>query len=539
MKRIFALLITISMVFSLASLGVSATTPSEPQLLETVTDEQGVTYTLSQDGTYYIVSGFEHVLNGATLVTDIEVAQQFSSIPVTTIAMGCFSESLITTIKLPAGLTTIEAYAFLSCEQLKEIVIPSNVTFVGMGAFYMCKSLESASLPKAASSIGNRVFGGCVALNSLTVEEGNETYYSENNCIVETADQRLIAGCKDAQIPSGVKIIGYAAFSNMENWKTVTLPDSVVEIEADAFWSCKQLQTINIPKNVAVIENPFGGCGALTSINVAADNKNFKFENGCLIDINAKSLVSGFVQSVIPNDGSVEIVGYKAFSGLRDLSEITLSDSVKVVSESAFFMCDNLKTVQLGEGVEKIEDLAFESCIGLETITIPASVNTMGDSVFEGCTKLNKIVCGATQQPAGWCETWKGNCKAQVVWATPVDPEPPVVDPSNPSDPSDDPSDDPSNDPSDDPSEDPSDDPSNPDDPSQGGDEPDAPSTDKGDINGNGSIDSMDYVFLKRAYFGTYKLSDIAIGDINGNGSIDSMDYVFLKRAYFGTYAIK
>ena len=60
-----------------------------------------------------------------------------------------------------------------------------------------------------------------------------------------------------------------------------------------------------------------------------------------------------------------------------------------------------------------------------------------------------------------------------------------------------------------------------------------------GDINNNGTIDSMDYVLLKRAYFGTYKLKDIAVGDINKNGTIDSMDYVYLRRAYFGTYMIK
>ncbi len=60
----------------------------------------------------------------------------------------------------------------------------------------------------------------------------------------------------------------------------------------------------------------------------------------------------------------------------------------------------------------------------------------------------------------------------------------------------------------------------------------------KGDINGKDGIDSMDYVLLKRAYFGTYKLSDIRIGDINDNEIIDSMDYVYLRRAYFGTYVI-
>ena len=58
----------------------------------------------------------------------------------------------------------------------------------------------------------------------------------------------------------------------------------------------------------------------------------------------------------------------------------------------------------------------------------------------------------------------------------------------------------------------------------------------KGDVNANGEIDSMDYVLLKRAYFGTYELKELAMGDINDSGNIDSMDYVYLRRAYFGTY---
>ena len=62
----------------------------------------------------------------------------------------------------------------------------------------------------------------------------------------------------------------------------------------------------------------------------------------------------------------------------------------------------------------------------------------------------------------------------------------------------------------------------------------------KGDVNGNGEIDSMDYVLTKRAYFGTYKLSaeQFEAADISGNGKIESMDYVYLKRMYFGTYEV-
>ncbi len=60
-----------------------------------------------------------------------------------------------------------------------------------------------------------------------------------------------------------------------------------------------------------------------------------------------------------------------------------------------------------------------------------------------------------------------------------------------------------------------------------------------GDINGNDEIDSTDYMLLKRAYFGAYKLTDEVIGDINGNEEIESTDYMLLKRAYFAAYTIQ
>lgn len=119
----------------------------------------------------------------------------------------------------------------------------------------------------------------------------------------------------------------------------------------------------------------------------------------------------------------------------------------------------------------------------------------------------------------------------------------PSEDPSESSTPSEDPSE--SSTTSEDPSESstPSEDPSEPETPKDPVDPDPEPPVDpevmKGDINGNKEIDSMDYVLLKRAYFGTYKLKEASVGDINGNKEIDSMDYVFLKRAYFGTYKIK
>lgn len=61
------------------------------------------------------------------------------------------------------------------------------------------------------------------------------------------------------------------------------------------------------------------------------------------------------------------------------------------------------------------------------------------------------------------------------------------------------------------------------------------------DVNMDGSFDTMDYVLIKRVYFGTYpeKKLNCTRGDLNNNREIDSMDYTLLKRAYFGTYRIK
>lgn len=61
-----------------------------------------------------------------------------------------------------------------------------------------------------------------------------------------------------------------------------------------------------------------------------------------------------------------------------------------------------------------------------------------------------------------------------------------------------------------------------------------------GDLNNDGSLDSTDYLQLKRANFGTYLLSpeERLRADIDGDGVLTSSDYMLLKRACFGTYTI-
>lgn len=60
----------------------------------------------------------------------------------------------------------------------------------------------------------------------------------------------------------------------------------------------------------------------------------------------------------------------------------------------------------------------------------------------------------------------------------------------------------------------------------------------KGDVDGNGKLDSMDYVYIRRAFFGTYELKDVYLNaaSVGGEANLDVMDYILVKRAYYGTY---
>ncbi len=68
--------------------------------------------------------------------------------------------------------------------------------------------------------------------------------------------------------------------------------------------------------------------------------------------------------------------------------------------------------------------------------------------------------------------------------------------------------------------------------------EEEEPAVMKGDLNGNGEIDSIDYSLLKRLYFGGFACEDPNVYDINNNGEMDSIDYSLLKRVYFGVYSL-
>ncbi len=126
---------------------------------------EGLVYTLSFDGSHYIVSGM-----GTATTTDIVVPSTYKDLPVTSIGYSAFEDcTTLTSVTIPDSVTSIGSYAFSGCTGLTSITIPDSVTSIGWYAFYYCSSLTSITIPDSVTSIGDWAFNYCINLTSINI----------------------------------------------------------------------------------------------------------------------------------------------------------------------------------------------------------------------------------------------------------------------------------------------------------------------------------------------------------------------------------
>ena len=76
---------------------------------------------------------------------------------------------------MPAGVTSIGAYAFMLCENLGSVGMREGLSSIGNGAFYQCTKLPEVVLPASLTAIGGSAFLKCLALRKITFLGGAPT----------------------------------------------------------------------------------------------------------------------------------------------------------------------------------------------------------------------------------------------------------------------------------------------------------------------------------------------------------------------------
>lgn len=70
-----------------------------------------------------------------------------------------------------------------------------------------------------------------------------------------------------------------------------------------------------------------------------------------------------------------DVIGYKAFSCYKELTDIVIPDNVKAIGSKAFFGCGSLMKIYIPKDVEVIGELPFEGCYNLLSINVDKKNN--------------------------------------------------------------------------------------------------------------------------------------------------------------------
>jgi fibronectin type 3 domain-containing protein/PKD repeat protein len=272
---------------------------------------------------------------------------------VETIAASAFrNNTSVTSVAFPAGLTTIEAYAFYNCSGLTgELALPDSVTSIGIYAFAYCTGLTSLSLSEGLVAISGYTFSGCTNLAGELI------------------------------IPASVTTIDIYAFYSCSGFTSLSLSEGLVTIASTAFSYCSSLTgELILPSTLTSIgTSAFSGCTSLTGelvIPASVTSISNSAFYGC----------SGFT-SLTLSDG-LAIIGHSAFSSCSGLTgEVIIPDSVNRVDTSAFAYCSNLTSVVLGSSVDYLYN-PFYGCLSLVEVTFtslvpPANATTVFSYVPE------------------------------------------------------------------------------------------------------------------------------------------------------------
>ena len=340
-------------------------------------------------------------------------------------------KELIKSVTFEEGFNSLGDYCFAGCTNLVEVDLPESTTdtgFMASHSFEGCTSLKSITIPEGAIRVQWNAFSGCTALETVVLPDTMRWLdaYAFYGCsslkeinIPETDEYSYIgayvfADCislESISIPSSIDNIGYNAFENCSNLKTVELADGITEIRHEAFKDCISIESVTIPGSVSnVYLSMFEGCTNLKTIviseGVETVSGDVEWPSLESITINGVSNGLGFngapnLKTVVFGSGTTFLSSWM-FENCTKLENVTLPDTLTDICTSAFRNCSSLKSIDIPESVTGIQEYAFYCCDQLSEIDLPENLQTLGESAFSGTAIESVVIPGSLSSiPSG------------------------------------------------------------------------------------------------------------------------------------------
>ncbi len=341
----------------------------------------------------YMIKGFS-----GKEVENLAIPAYYGETPVTGIATEVFKEcSYLKKISIPSTIAAIGANAFSGCADMSvyidniaawcavdletpessplnardfyvdnqlavDLVIPNGVTEIKKNAFYGTR-ITGVELPASVNKIDENAFANCNMLKDLYMDDiaawCNIDFAGENSNPQFFAENTYVNGKQitNLAIPDGVQEIKNYAFEYFKG-PSVAVPSSVSKIGKNAFYHC-----------------------------------------------------CGLTEAAFAEDGNLDYIGERAFSGCASLKSVQIPQRVTAIDTEAFYGCDlSGFIISNGSKLSSIGQGAFGNSSGLERLILPGSLITIESGAFENSAKLASVTVAAQSNLQSLGENAFANC---------------------------------------------------------------------------------------------------------------------------------
>ena len=330
-----------------------------------------------------------------------------------------------------------------------DLVIPASVTnndteytvtTLPTKAIPYCQNLSTVKIPASITSIGNSPFYRCHNLTEISVASESANYLDQNG-VLYNKDLTILISCPEGKtgdfvIPEGVTELPENAFNGCSHLTSITLPESLTKIGANALYLCTSITSIHIPAQATGTTVTFlGRCNSLQEITVDPSNSYYKVVDNLLYNSGMTTLLQVPAGSEAPFDindlpESVVTLGGFAFSGCRVLTDVDVPARMSV-SQTSFVYAQDLMNINVdtnnttGSSVDgvlfnkaKTQVIAYPYG-RTDTYVVPDGVTTLTANSFRGAN-LTGLVIPASVTTAATTFIQDANNLKKIVDLNPV-----------------------------------------------------------------------------------------------------------------------
>ncbi len=366
------------------------------------------------------------------------------SIPnsVTSIGERAFTNSGITNLTIPAGVTEIPESMCQECSSLTSVTMKGPVTSIGDQAFYYCYSMGSFTFPETVTSIGSLAFGNCERLTEVRIPAAVTTIEE----LAFTSCESLMSIYFYGNAPE-LEVNGEYFFSNWDDgefWGTIYVSD----IDAGGYneepWTSmnivylNSIETAEIILNEGNVCNYNGGNPVEPSVKVKIENTILNPESDYTVSYENNTEI-GTAKVTITGRGDYRRSTTKEFqifpsgAGACGANAAWILDGntlhILGTGEMNEFYEENdvpwnafasqIQKIEIASGITYISIGAFSECINLQSVTLSGDAPEIWRNVFGDC---NPQILVSGKDTSGY-DDWEWYGYTNIVYLNQIRPE--------------------------------------------------------------------------------------------------------------------